>query len=312
MTDAYVHTVALMGTVVSFHVVGRDKNSTESDAREKAVEKAASWFRDIEASCSRFDPGSELSRLCAQVGVAVPVSAQLVEAVQFALAVAEASGGAFDPTIGHQLATRGFDRDYRSGNPNLRDRDAADAATFRDVHVDPDQRTITLSRRLLFDLGAVAKGLAIDLAARELARFEDFAIDAGGDLYLGGHTAAFEPWSVGIRHPRNAAEVIETLRVSGAAVCTSGDYERRDASGGHHILDARTGVSPATVASVTTVHWSAMVADAVGTAAFALGPEAGLTFLEEHGIDGVIISETLDVVATAGMERYRARGRVHT
>ena len=41
-------------------------------------------------------------------------------------------------------------------------------------------------RPLTLDLGAVAKGLAVDTAARELEPFKDFAIDAGGDLYLGG------------------------------------------------------------------------------------------------------------------------------
>ena len=92
---------------------------------------------------------------------------------------------------------------------------------------------MTLHRPLLLDLGAVAKGLAIDMAARELQPFENFAIDAGGDLYFGGCNAAGEPWSVGIRHPRGDG-LLDTLRVSDAAVCTSGDYERRHRCGTSH------------------------------------------------------------------------------
>ena len=46
----------------------------------------------------------------------VPVSALLFETVQFALGVADASGGAFDPVIGADLEARGFDREYRSGD----------------------------------------------------------------------------------------------------------------------------------------------------------------------------------------------------
>src|SRR5579871_6069718 len=118
-------------------------------------------------------------------------------------------------------------------------------ATYRDVQIDAERRTITLRRPLTLDLGAVAKGLAVDTAARELNTFRDFAIDAGGDLYLGGCNPQGAPWSVGIRHPRRPGELIDSLRVSGKAVCTSGDYERvapgdGDAdSGGHHIVDPR-------------------------------------------------------------------------
>jgi thiamine biosynthesis lipoprotein len=57
----------------------------------------------------------------------------------------------------------------------------------------------------------------VDVAARELEPFENFAVDAGGDLYLGGHNAEGEPWSVGVRHPREQS-LIETMRVSNMAV----------------------------------------------------------------------------------------------
>ena len=125
-------------------------------------------------------------QLAAQVGVPVPVSAILFEAVQFALAVAEESGGAFDPTVGYAMETRGFNREYRTGQTIRTDLEPAGPVSYRDVRLDPDRKTITLLRPLILDLGAVAKGLAIDLAARELRPFENFAIDAGGDLYLGG------------------------------------------------------------------------------------------------------------------------------
>ena len=126
-------------------------------------------------------------QLTAQVGIAVPASAILYEAVQFALVVAEESGGAFDPTIGYSMETRGFNREYRteSHHPN-RTRTWASRPSYRDVRLDPDRRTITLVRPLILDLGAVAKGLAIDMAARELKPFEDYAIDAGGDLLCRG------------------------------------------------------------------------------------------------------------------------------
>src|SRR6185436_3666886 len=95
------------------------------------------------------------------------------------------------------------------------------AVNYRDIHLDPGARTVTLNRPLVLDLGAVAKGLAVDLAAQELQPLADFMIDAGGDLYLGGLNPRGEPWSVGIRHPRSGDEILHTLRASNQAVCTS-------------------------------------------------------------------------------------------
>jgi thiamine biosynthesis lipoprotein len=147
----------------------------------------------------------------------------------------------------------------------------------------------------------VAKGLAVDTAARELAPYRNFAIDAGGDLYLGGLNPQGDPWSVGIRHPRRDRELIGRLRVSNQAVCTSGDYERPAAGGdGHHILDPRTGGAAHAAASATVVASGAMLADALATAAFVLGPEDGIEFLQRMGVEGLMV--------TPELARYETRG----
>jgi Membrane-associated lipoprotein involved in thiamine biosynthesis len=229
VTDAYVHSFTSMGTVVTIHVVGQGANDGERLERQRAVESAAAWFDEVERTCSRFDSESELARLSAQIGRSVRVSELLFETVRFALAVAEESDGAFDPTVGLLLETRGFNHEHRTGRAVHTELDVDRGASFRDVQLDTDERTITLVRPMLLDLGAVAKGLAIDMAARALKEnsFDDFAIDAGGDLFLAGSNADGQAWSVGVRHPRDVEELYATLRVSNSAVCTSGDYERR-------------------------------------------------------------------------------------
>jgi thiamine biosynthesis lipoprotein len=297
-----------MGTVVTIHIVG-GAAGTRSDraAQHRAAERALGWFREVERVCSRFQPTSEVSQLSSRVGEPVAVSPMLFAATHFALAVADETDGAFDPTLGSLLETAGFNREHRSGWP-VRIAPAASAdATFRSVELDAGARTIMLHCPLLLDLGAVAKGLAIDMAAKELRDhgYENFTVDAGGDLYFAGTNAAGEPWSVGIRHPRRENEIIDEFRVSNAAVCTSGDYERRAPGDNpaieHHIVDPRTGASAKRCASVTTLAPSAMVADALGTAAFVLGPIDGLALLERHGLDAVIISPDLERAATAGV-----------
>jgi thiamine biosynthesis lipoprotein len=257
----------------------------------------------VTEACSRFEPDSELVKLSGRIGEPVPVSALLYEAVRFALTVADESEGAFDPTVGHRMETLGFDHEFRSGRVSRVAIDADDNVSYRDVILGEEQRTIMLRHPLVLDLGAVAKGLAVDMAARELQPFGDFAIDAGGDLYLGGHNAQGGPWAVGIRHPRDPRALAETLHVSNAAVCTSGDYERRrpTAIDAHHILDPRADLPATRLASVTVVAPTAMVADALSTAAFVLGPVEGIAFLERHGVSGFMLTPSLERFATRDM-----------
>lgn len=263
------------------------------------MRRATDWFRIVEVTCSRFDPRSELRALCATCGTAVPLSEVLFELLTFAIAVAEESGGAFDPTVGGAMEAQGFDQHFRTGARNRSDAPAT-GPTFADIAIDARTRTATIHRPLTLDLGGVAKGFAADLAARELAAFRDFAIDAGGDQFLSGRNAAGESWSVGIRHPRQPDDVIEVVRVSDAAVCTSGDYERKSPAGpdGHHLLDPRTGAPTSGVVSTTVIAPTAMAADAFATAAFVLGPERGAPFLERQGASGVWYDADLQRHAT--------------
>jgi FAD:protein FMN transferase len=299
-----------MGTLVTIQVVRADASA------DAAITRAFQWFFRIEEQCTRFDARSELMQLAAHVGAPVPVSTLVYEAVAFALLIAEESGGAFDPTVGYRMEARGFNREHRTGE-RINSTITPDAdITYRDIQLDPEHRTITLLRPLSLDLSAVAKGLAVDTAVRELQPFTDFAIDAGGDLYLGGCNPEGEPWSVGIRHPMKDRQCIETFRVSNQAVCTSGGYERgrvaeNTVAGAtvagdpkeHHILDPRTGASPQAVASATVLAPGAMLADALATAAFVLGPVAGIALLERLGVEGLIF--------TSEMERCETRGLHH-
>jgi len=273
-----------MGTLVSIEV----------DAPAEAIERAFAWFRQVEAVCSRFDAASELRLL--PVGRPATASPLLFEAVRFALQVARETDGAFDPTLGSRMAARGYSRHYITravaGAPGDVD------ASFRDVVLDEDARTILLTRPLTLDLGAVAKGLAVDTAARELQPYRDFCIDAGGDIFCGGRNPAGMPWSVGIRHPRDHEQLIDRLQVSDCAVCTSGDYER-----GAHIIDPRGAGAAPRLASATVIAPNAMLADALATAAFVMGPAEGLALLDRMGVQGLLV--------TPSIECFRAHGAGH-
>lgn len=133
----------------------------------------------------------------------------------------------------------------------------------------------------------------LHLAARELASLRDFAVDAGGDLCLGGPNALGSPWPVRIPHPRIQGEQIAAVPDMNRAVCTSADCERRP----------RTGDSPLGVASVTLMAPQTVLADALATVALVLGSQAGIELFESQNVERLIV--------TAAMEQFGTRGFRH-
>lgn len=294
-----------MDTIVTIHIA-----DAESSANDPRMEQAFEAFAHVERVCSRFRPDSELRRLCDRAGQPVVVSGLLFEAVRFAILLARETDGAFDPTIGRLMQEVGFDREYISGErtaPAIAEdeADSVSIANWKDVIVRETDRTITLKRPLVLDLGAVAKGLAVDLAALSLRGLPGFAIDAGGDVFVSGLNADGEPWRVGIRHPLQPDGNIAVLRLTDAAVCTSGGYERisRTQSETHHLLDPRTGRTANTLISSTVVAPYAMTADAYATAAFILGHSEGIALLEETGLDGMLIAPDMTIYTTSNFKR---------
>jgi len=280
--------IAAMGTVATIAVRG---------AWGEDADRAFAWFDDVERACSRFDAESELTRLVSTPGRTAIVSPLLFHAVAFAVELARETNGAFDPTIGAASAARRRARHYLTGArvPQLADADPH--ASYLDVECDPRTHRITLHRLLPLDLGAVAKGLAVDLAARALAAREGFVIDAGGDIFAGGQTPTGEPWRIGIRNPRAPREVSDVVEVSNRAVCTSALYEQPG-----HIVDARVrparreaprparaaAAPPADLMSATVIASSAMAADGLATAVMALGRADGLALCDRAGVDAIV------------------------
>jgi len=124
------------------------------------------------------------------------------------------------------------------------------------------------------DLGAIAKGFAVDVAALDCyVDRADALVDIGGNIKSVRGT-----WKTGVKDPDGDgfAAVVE-LR-EGEALATSATYYR-----GSHIRDGRTGLAVSNgVASVTVLCDSAMWADGLSTTLFVFGPEEGRAFLDEH------------------------------
>src|SRR5690348_9961942 len=132
-----------MDTGVNVQVItDRPREAIEDD-----VQRALAWFDTVERICTRFDPTSEVMRLLDQVGKRAHVSTLLFEVVAFAIDLAAATDGAFDPTVGATLERRGFNVNYKTLE-EVHTPVAADVS-FRDVKLDRRARTIELKRPLI-------------------------------------------------------------------------------------------------------------------------------------------------------------------
>jgi FAD:protein FMN transferase len=138
----------------------------------------------------------------------------------------------------------------------------------------------------VLDPSGVVKGWAVDRAARALETLPatDFCLSAGGDMLCRTKRSGAPAWRIGLENPQDPRRVIAVVPVHNGAVATSGLSHR-----GAHIVDARTGLTPTGVASVTVVGPDLVWADIDATAAFTLGPDA-LTWLQKRpGRSGLVV-----------------------
>lgn len=148
--------------------------------------------------------------------------------------------------------------------------------------------TLTLEKDAALDLGAVAKGYAVEQAARLLSRdkaVKTALINAGGNIKVLGTKADGKPWRIGVQDPRDPQKLLGTLAVGdGTAIATSGDYQRYYEVAGkryHHVLDPATGWPAWRARSVTVVTRSAFWADYYSTLLFVLPWEKAMDLVEK-------------------------------
>ena len=168
---------------------------------------------------------------------------------------------------------------------------------YRQVLV--DSPLVRLARAgMAIDVGGIAKGMAIDLACEALLEngCTDFIVDAGGDLRVQTGPLSQQTPKIWIKHPRLTGTLWGYLTLTSGSVATSGDYERffwgPDSTRYHHILDPLTGYPARGCVSVTIVSETALLADALATAVFVLGPDKGMFLIDSlPEIEGLILFE---------------------
>jgi len=286
----------VMGTSVQVEAFGGD-----AVTRQSAIDEAFAAFDEVDRLMSNYRDDSELSLINrSAASVAVGVSDPMFGVLDAARRVSAASSGAFDITVGPLVRLWGF-HDKKPHIPS-----AAELASVRplvdhrNVLLDAEHRTVRFARPgMELDLGGIAKGFAVEIAADVLRRrgLSGF-IDAGGNQYLLGTPPGKRRWSVGIKNPDVRGQVIGVVETGEVSVSTSADsynYLIADGRTYGHILDPRTLQPAGEALSVTIFSRDGTLADAMSKAVFVLGPSAGIALVDSvPDMSAVVVCRNAD------------------
>jgi thiamine biosynthesis lipoprotein ApbE len=289
------HRGTALGT--SMHVVVTVPE--ELGAATRAVEGVVAA---IDMACSRFRDDSELTQFQAGEGRHEGiVSPLLAQALATAIRAAELTDGAVDPTVGTAVRNAGYTVDFDAlpadGSPlHLT---VAPVPGWRRLRLYPASRRVEIDAGVEVDLGATAKALAADLAARaslEAMYGGGVLVSLGGDVSVAGDPPE-DGWNIQIAEDSRAPITPdgETIAIRSGGVATSSITVRRWRRGGvelHHIIDPATGLPAAGLwRTVSVVAGSCVDANIAATAAIVRGAPAA-AWLEQAGLPARLVDRS--------------------
>ena len=241
-------------------------------------------IKRLENLLSKYKPDSEISKLNS-LG-SLKASRDTFYIIKKSKQFCKISGGAFDITVAPLVELWGFaDKKYRlPGDEEIRE-SLVLVGSDKIIMQDSDNMVKFSFPKMKIDLGGIAKGYALDCAAKRLKEnnIKSCLINAGGQIYCLGDKYG-EPWKIAIKNPRGAG-VLQRLELKDKSVSTSGDYQQffiKEKKRFSHIFNPKTGFPvDSGIISVTVIADDGLTADALSTAVFVLGKEKGLKLVSK-------------------------------
>ncbi len=278
----YEFSLPRMGTLFEIILYAPDQNEA-SLATNAAFER----IEQLEESMSDYREDSELNRLCREaVWNPRPVSAELFFVLETSLRISRITGGAFDVTVGPEVALwRKARQTKQLPNPAALAK-AREAVGYQNLELDPKDHTVLLKRDdMKLDLGGIAKGYAADEALRLLASrgIRSALIHGGGNMALGDAPPGAPGWKIAVDDPGSGPSQHGYLYLHNLGVGTSGDaYQHLDLNGIRysHVVNPASGMGISDSMSTTVLAPDGITADALALALSILPPSDALKVAE--------------------------------
>ena len=294
----------LLGTVCEIKIYDKPTNI--------AFEAAFQRIDEIEQQMSRIIYESDLSRINRNAGLMeTTVPEDTFNVIKEAIEIAAISDGAFDPSIGPLVLAWGIGTDNARVPPQDEILHLLPLINYKDIRMNTKLSTVFLEKSgMILDLGGIAKGYAADEVRKVLLNqeVESAIINLGGNILTIGTKPDGSLWKIGIQDPDPAedrGDYVMILSIQDTAIVTSGPYERFFTVGDttyHHIIDTKTGYPvKSDLESISIISGDSFVADALSTAVYILGLEAGMKLIEKiDSIEAVAITYNQQIVLSSG------------
>lgn len=285
----------VMGPIIARITVVSDRLG--EDEMKSAVEGAFAEVHRVDALMSHYKPDSDITRFNeAPPNEWVKVDRLTFGVLEQSQKVSELTGGAFDPTVMPLVTLWGFWPVRQLNVPSEEEiRQALVHVGYKKLSLDSSRHALLKTAEgVTLDLGAIAKGYAVDKAIEALRGrgVTDALVEIGGETRVIGRNKEGNPWRIGVLHPARRG-YLAILELSDMAVATSGDYMSffiLDGKRYSHLLDPHTGKPIANdIASVTILHKECLMADALATGVSVMGLEKGMKLIESlPGTEAII------------------------
>jgi thiamine biosynthesis lipoprotein len=274
------------------------------------IDMAVGEIRRIESLISSWDPKSQTSEVNRQAGISpVKVDIELFALIQRSMGLSRLTDGAFDISYASMDRIWKFDGSMTEMPAPATISESVARVGYEKIILNPQAQTVFLPEKgMKIGFGGIGKGYAADRARTLLEENGVSAgiINASGDMTTWGQQQEGKPWQVAITNPMDKTKSYGRLALEDRAIVTSGNYEKFVRFGEKryaHIIDPRTGYPASGILSVTVLAPKAEMADALATAVFIMGIEAGLDRLEQlPAVEGIIVDESGGLHTTSNID----------
>ena len=270
--------------------------SVDEDLGYINIQEAIGEIQRVEKMISSWDESSETSLINRNAGIKpVKVSLELFKLIERSMQISEITDGAFDISYASMDKIWKYDGSMTTMPTNQEIRQSVSKVGHSNIILNSADNTVYLKYKgMKISFGAIGKGYAADKAKELLVSKQVVAgiINAAGDLTTWGKKSTGEKWLIGIANPLSKDKIFSWLPILESSVATSGNYEKFVIINGKkytHIIDPRTGYPSSGINSVSVFAKSAELCDALATAIFIMGKNAGLSLINQLGGTEVII-----------------------
>lgn len=302
----YKRVEKLMGNRFELCVV-----SENQEEAEKLLNTAILEIKRIEKLLTTFSDDSITNKVNKAAGEkAVKVNAEFFHLVQRAQKISRLTQGAFDLSYGSlDKSLWNFDTTMAKLPQPANALEAVALIDYRNIELDEVNQTVFLKEKgMRIGFGGIGKGYAADRAKQLLCSLgvEAGFVNASGDLVTWGKQINGKNWSIGLSQPDSIKDYMGRLEISDAAIATSGNYEKfivLDGNRYSHTIDPRTGYPVRGTKSVSIITSNAELADAMATPITVMGPEKGLSFINQINLmECVILDENDKLYISDGLK----------